>query len=134
MGQMTQQTEETVTTEQTERESRAPKQLSPWKPGQSGNPLGKPKGTRDRVTLVSKAIMSAIDNKYGSLVKFIEGQLEEHPLEVFKLLVKLQPKQTEVSGTTTRLVFNVAPYDRLPSRVVAEQIPNEPAQLPTDAT
>jgi hypothetical protein len=34
-----------------------PKQLKPWKPGQSGNPTGKAKGTRNRTTLAMEALL-----------------------------------------------------------------------------
>ena len=30
-------------------ESTVPKQLTPWKPGQSGNPKGRPKGTKHKI-------------------------------------------------------------------------------------
>src|SRR5262245_33082869 len=31
-------------------ENTVPKQLTPWKPGQSGNPAGRPKGSRNRLS------------------------------------------------------------------------------------
>ena len=33
--------------------------LSPWKPGQSGNPSGRPKGTRDLAGYVLEPLMAA---------------------------------------------------------------------------
>src|SRR4029077_7685570 len=35
----------------------APKQLTPWHPGQSGNPSGRPKGSRNRTTLAAEALL-----------------------------------------------------------------------------
>ena len=35
----------------------APKQLTPWRPGQSGNPSGRPKGSRNRTTLAAEALL-----------------------------------------------------------------------------
>lgn len=97
------------------------------KPFAKGNP-GKPKGTIDRHVKVERAIYQAICNRSGTLVKFIEQQLEENPLEVLKLLVKLQPKQTSVTGQIQQIVFNVAPIGVLPAkRIVAEQEPNSNA-------
>ncbi|MBN9454273.1 MAG: hypothetical protein J0I42_20240 [Bosea sp.] len=41
-------------------ENAAPKQRgTPFKPGQSGNPAGKPKGARNKTTLAMEAIMEA---------------------------------------------------------------------------
>jgi hypothetical protein len=34
-----------------------PKQLTPWQPGQSGNPSGRPKGSRNRTTLAAEALL-----------------------------------------------------------------------------
>lgn len=92
-----------------------------------GNP-GKLPGTTSKHARVENAIYQAICNRSGTLVKFIEQQLEENPLEVLKLLVKLQPKQTQVSGQVQQIVFNVAPVGTLPAkRIVAEQEPNSNA-------
>jgi Family of unknown function (DUF5681) len=35
----------------------APKHLTPWRPGQSGNPSGRPKGARNKITLVVEALL-----------------------------------------------------------------------------
>jgi hypothetical protein len=35
----------------------APKQLTPFKPGQSGNPKGRPKGSRNQMTLAMEALL-----------------------------------------------------------------------------
>lgn len=46
---------EPITTE--DRENSGAKQDGRWRPGQSGNPLGKPKGARHRTTLLAEKLM-----------------------------------------------------------------------------
>ena len=41
----------------------------PWKPGQSGNPLGKPKGAKNKSTLITQRIQEA-------LLKDLQGEAE----------------------------------------------------------
>jgi hypothetical protein len=38
-------------------EKTAPKQLTPFRPGQSGNPSGRPKGARNKATLAMEALL-----------------------------------------------------------------------------
>ena len=38
-------------------EKTVPKQLTPFKPGQSGNPAGRPKGARNRTTMAIEALL-----------------------------------------------------------------------------
>jgi hypothetical protein len=38
-------------------EKTVPKQLTPFKPGRSGNPRGRPKGSRNKVTLALEALL-----------------------------------------------------------------------------
>ena len=47
-------------------EKTVPKQLTPFKPGQSGNPGGRPKGSRNRVTL---ALESLLDGEAHALTQ-----------------------------------------------------------------
>jgi hypothetical protein len=47
-------------------EKTVPKQLTPFKPGQSGNPSGRPKGSRNQVTL---ALESLLDGQAHALTQ-----------------------------------------------------------------
>lgn len=56
------------------------KNLTPWKPGQSGNPAGKPKGAKNNSTVVKKILAApANDGKAGTLqdqiVRIVKGEI-----------------------------------------------------------
>lgn len=66
----------------------------PWKPGQSGNPAGRPKGARSKLSEDFFAMLAADFAKHGKGA--IETMRAERPQEYVKAIASLQTK--EVSG------------------------------------
>lgn len=73
------------------------KTATSWKPGQSGNPKGKPKGTRNRATLL--AIMTMEDDLVA-IVKSVIEAAKKGDMTAAKLVIdKLVPAVKERSVT-----------------------------------
>lgn len=70
-----------------------------WKPGQSGNPAGRPPGSKNKVTLLAEALM--------------EGQAEE----ITQSLIDATTKKGNVSAGRTLLTRMVPPARRRPVTV-----------------
>lgn len=72
-----------------------PKQLTPWEPGQSGNPAGRPKGSRNKL---GEAFISALhDDFVAHGVETIARVREEKPAEYVKVCASLLPKEISLS-------------------------------------
>ena len=54
--------------------------LSPWKPGQSGNPSGRPKGTRDLASYVLESTNGGKELK-DALVSIVRGTMPNVPVQ-----------------------------------------------------
>lgn len=70
-----------------------------WKPGQSGNPKGRPKGARSRL---SEDFLKAVQQdfeKHG--VATVEKVRERRPHEYLRIVASIVPKELNV--TTTRM-------------------------------
>lgn len=65
-----------------------------FKPGQSGNPAGRPKGTRNQLTDAFVAIMCADFRENGKAV--VDKVRSETPEAYLKVVASLVPKQVEV--------------------------------------
>lgn len=65
-----------------------------WKPGQSGNPSGRPKGSRNKLGDAFIADLHAAWQTQGA--KVIERVIEERPQDFLKVVASLLPKQIEV--------------------------------------
>jgi hypothetical protein len=68
--------------------------LIPYKPGQSGNPAGRPKGSRNK--LGEDFLRALHDNFQEHGVATIETVRTERPHEYLKVVASLLPKQIEV--------------------------------------
>ncbi len=69
------------------------KTAEPWKPGQSGNPGGKPQGARNRI---QGAFLNALADHFDKNGKrAIERACEDDPLGYVKAVAGLMPKQFE---------------------------------------
>lgn len=66
----------------------------PWKPGESGNPNGRPKGARSKLTEAFFEALAADFAEHG-IVALTEMR-EERPQEYIKAIASLQTK--EISG------------------------------------
>jgi hypothetical protein len=75
--------------------SRVPKQLTPFKPGQSGNPKGRPKGSRNKLGEDFLSALQADFEKHGS--ETIVKVREERPHEYLKVIAGILPKELNVN-------------------------------------
>lgn len=78
-------------------ETTVPKQLTPWKPGQSGNPAGRPKGTRHKLDqLFVDALYS--DFKVGG-AEAVRKCREEKPDVYLRVVAQIVPKEVQIDAT-----------------------------------
>lgn len=71
------------------------KNLKPCKPGEIRNPVGKLKGTRDKITLIRNTILNAFDP-----VAFKKWTQTEQT-EYMKTLIKIMPQELKIEGGLT---------------------------------
>ncbi len=74
-----------------------PKQLTPWKPGQSGNPNGRPKGARTKLANDFFNDVLAVWKTDGRTA--VEKTARDHPEKFLTVVAGLVPKQVEVDAT-----------------------------------
>ncbi len=75
-------------------ERRVPKQLTPWKPGESGNPAGRPKGARNK--LGEEFLEALRDDFLAHGAGAIEQTRIEKPDAYLKVIASILPKQLEI--------------------------------------
>lgn len=75
-----------------------------WKKGQSGNPLGKPKGAKNKFTKMKESFASVFKQVGGTkaLRTWVEAD-PENKKAFYEMIVRLMPKDSNVSieGTIT---------------------------------
>jgi hypothetical protein len=67
----------------------------PWKPGQSGNPKGRPKGARNRLGTAFLEALEADFSEHG--VEAIERVWRDKPEVYIKLVADLVPKEASLN-------------------------------------
>src|SRR4030081_168461 len=65
----------------------------PFKPGTSGNPRGRPKGSRHRISEAFLAELSADFDQHGAAA--LRMAREAHPAAYIRVIASLLPKQSE---------------------------------------
>lgn len=68
--------------------------LKPWKPGQSGNPAGRPKGSRNKLgeEFIATLYADFLDHGEAAIIKV----REEHPAMYMKILALILPKELHI--------------------------------------
>jgi hypothetical protein len=104
-----------------------------WKPGQSGNPKGRPRGSRNRVTLVALAAMEegaeAIARKVVGLAK--EGDMSAARLVLERLVppAKERPIFLALPSTETATGIAEAQHAILQAVAAGDLLPGEGTAL-----
>lgn len=68
-----------------------------WKPGQSGNPAGRPKGSKDKFTKLKDTFLSALETLGGE--KFMVLAAQKDPIGFLRIVGKMLPR--EIRGDIT---------------------------------
>ena len=69
-----------------------------WKPGQSGNPAGRPKGSRSKL---SESFLKALADDFDSNgIEVIEKVRNDRPHEYLKIVAAVLPKQMQLEDLT----------------------------------
>jgi hypothetical protein len=69
--------------------------LEPWRPGQSGNPAGRPKSSRHKINEHFLRDLQALWEKHG--YDILEATAAKKPEVIVKAMVALLPKQVELA-------------------------------------
>ena len=68
--------------------------MGKWKPGQSGNPKGRPKGTRDAI---NKAFIDDVAQDWREHgLEALQRAREERPAEYVRMVAGLIPKEAKI--------------------------------------
>jgi hypothetical protein len=72
----------------------------PFKPGQSGNPAGRPKGARSKL---SESFLKALSEDFESNgIGVIESVRKDRPHEYLKIVAAVLPKQMQLEDLTPK--------------------------------
>jgi hypothetical protein len=111
------------------------KNLSKWKPGQSGNPSGRKPGTRNKATLVALALMEGDAEKVARKVvdAAIEGDMTAARLVLERLVptAREKPVSLELPNTETAEGISNAQEAVLQAVASGDLLPGEATTLAT---
>ena len=75
----------------------------PWKPGESGNPLGRPRGSKNRFSEIKEGFTEAFERMGGveGLVEWIQAQPKNQG-DFYRILAGMMPRDLTIEATDTR--------------------------------
>ena len=85
------------------------KQSTQFKPGQSGNPAGRPMGSRNKLSETFITDLQQLWDEQGSAI--LQRVADEHPEKLMAAMVQVLPKdfQLTVDADQARWVINASP-------------------------
>jgi hypothetical protein len=88
---------------------------APWKKGMSGNPNGRPKGSRN---VLSQAVFTDLLNYYeenGNGLRIIDHVAKENPVAFLQLIVRLMPRHAtlEITGGNVEVTLSAGQKRRI---------------------
>lgn len=84
---------------------KSPNLREPWKPGQSGNPAGRPKGARAKLGEAFVDALLADFRKNG--VQSIVDMRDEKPADYVKVIASILPKELSFDDDTTDALADI---------------------------
>ena len=92
--------------------------VDPWKPGQSGNPVGRPKGSRNKL---SEDFFRDLCDAWQAFGKpALETMAMLYPVEFVRLVASLMPKEPEATIAPVVERLSNAQLDALIARCIEE--------------
>ena len=104
-----------------------PKTSTSWKPGQSGNPLGRPKGSRDTINEAFLKDLAA-DWKDDGIVALRKAR-EDRPAEYCRMVASLLPKDQNLNVVTSTDDLFVQMLDSMNSGRADDEVRKENARM-----
>ncbi len=88
---------------------------APWQKGMSGNPNGRPKGSRN---VLSQAVFTDLLNYYeadGNGLQLIDRVAKENPVAFLQLIVRLMPRHAtlEIAGGNVEVTLSAGQKRRI---------------------
>ena len=103
------------------------KTTTSWKPGQSGNPAGRPKGTKDAI---NKAFLEDVTEDWRECGKeALERARKERPAEYVRMVASLLPKDQNLNVVTSTDDLFVQMLDLINSGRTDDEVRKENARV-----
>ena len=99
---------------------------APWQKGMSGNPNGRPKGSRNAL---SQAVFTDLLNYYeadGNGLRLIDQVAKQNPVAFLQLIVRLMPRHAtlEITGGNVEVTLSAGQKRRIAEGWLSSQADN----------